>query len=93
MGFEATRLATSTPRASAPDRTAAEGSGVTIKELRERIADYPDDQFVHVRIWQDASPPSPIWLPERHRDVVVDKLQQGVDGAALITVTLKGEQP
>ena len=65
---------------------------MTIKELRERIADYPDDQFVHVRIWQGAAPPHRIWLPERHSDVVVDKIQQGVDGAALITVTLRGEQ-
>lgn len=51
---------------------------MTVKELKELLAGYPDDQFVHVRVW----------TADRHRDVVVDKLQQGSDGAALITCTV-----
>lgn len=49
---------------------------MTIAELRQVIADYPDDQFVHLRVWLDDS---------RHVDVTVGKVQQGVSGAALLT--------
>ena len=57
---------------------------MTVKELKDELATYPEDQFVHVRVWM-----SDFADDDRHEDVVLDKVQQGVDGAALLTVTLK----
>lgn len=49
---------------------------MTVKELKEIINTYPDDQFVHFRIWINN---------ETNYDIVVNKAQQGVDGALLLT--------
>lgn len=49
---------------------------MTIAELRQAIADYPDDQFVHLRVWIGAL---------IHVDTILVKVQQGVSGAALLT--------
>lgn len=56
---------------------------MTIAELKKVLGEYPDDQFVHVRIWMNHDDYDELV----HKDVVVDKTQQGVDGALLITVT------
>ena len=53
---------------------------MTVKELREIMNDYPDDQFVHLRIWI---------IPQFYNyDIIADKAHQGVDGALLITGTI-----
>lgn len=55
---------------------------MTIAELREELKGYDDEQFVHMRVWIDNLSIS------RCYDMVVDKVQAGVDGAMLITGTL-----
>jgi hypothetical protein len=54
---------------------------MTVKELREEMKDYSDDQFVHMRIWIITTHGYELY----NLDSVVDKIQQGVDGAMLIT--------
>lgn len=52
---------------------------MTIKELKKELETYPEDNFVHVRVW----------IENKCHDLVVEKYQQGVDGSILLTTTLK----
>lgn len=58
---------------------------MTVKELRDVLATYPEDQFVHVRVWLTGD--SGYGDTVAH-DTVLGKVQQGSDGAALLTVHL-----
>jgi len=53
---------------------------MTVAELREVLSQYPDDQFVHIRTWIGE---------EHHYDCTIDKAQQGVDGALLLTNSIE----
>ena len=54
-----------------------------VKDLKDILSEYPDYQFVYVRILF-------CYITGAVAEhVVVDKVQQGTDGAALITVTVK----
>lgn len=61
---------------------------MTIAELREILKQYPDDQFVHMRIWFIGND---IYNPKGtyNIDVSVMKAQQGVSGALLLTGDMK----
>lgn len=61
---------------------------MTIAELKEIIKEYPDDQFVHMRIWfigNDIYNPKGTYAI----NVTVMKAQQGVDGGLLLTGNMK----
>lgn len=58
---------------------------MTIAELKEIINKYPDDQFVHIRIWFLGGFLQGIHTQEINKDIIVDKTQQGVSGSLLIT--------
>lgn len=57
---------------------------MTIKELREIIKDYPDDSFVHMRIWLQ---PHLDYLDDGLVQAVVDKSKCDVSGALLLIGT------
>jgi len=48
---------------------------MTIKELKEIIKEYSDDQFVHMRIWIERN---------THVQATVTRHKAGVDGALLL---------
>jgi len=58
---------------------------MTISELKKFIEDYPDDNFVFIRIWLINENPT----QGLNKDISVDKFQWGVAGQLLITGTIK----
>jgi hypothetical protein len=53
---------------------------MTIKELQILLKEYPENQFVHIRVWINE---------EKHFDTTLEKVQQGCDGAALLTTSIE----
>ena len=61
-----------------------EGVVVTIKDAIKQLETYPEDQFVHIRVWLKDNRD---YLDYGYLDVVVEKIQQSTSGAALVTGT------
>ena len=57
---------------------------MTIKEAIRELQTYPEDQSLQIRIWLCENRD---YLDDGHIDVVVEKIQQSVSGAAMFTGT------
>lgn len=57
---------------------------MTVKELKKLIEDYPDDQDVQMRLWLKENTD---YLDDDFIQCLVEKVQQSITGAVLITGT------
>ena len=56
---------------------------MTIKELKEILRDFDDDQFVHAKVW--LNPDRDYTELDDLIDFTIDKFKSGCDGALLLT--------
>lgn len=55
---------------------------MTVKELKDILTTYPDNQFIYLRIWLD---PNKDYLDEGLVQVMASKALQGISGAVVLT--------